>query len=323
MTVDVHGHVTSPELLERLPMPPSLGDVAGMIEQKAAAGITTTIVGSPVGAGTMVVRPGPDNYAQPADGLERFHDWVAETVRAHPGALRGYVYLNPLGGDDAVARAARRIEQEEFVGFIVNTSIRGEHLDSDRAEAFFTMAAERRAPVLLHPPAEPVGGGGLAHAGLVEHVARPCDVTIGTAAIVMAGWPQRLPDLVLIVSNSGAGLPLLVEKLDLAARRGAAPGPPPSETARSPGESLRRLYADTATPSPVALGAALATWGPDRLLFGTDSPPLTEPPSAAVRRVTEMGLSGSQQRRVLGDTARELFGLAPSPRAERPAPVDA
>ena len=40
-------------------------------------GVTTTIVGSPVGAGTMVPVPGLDNYDQPADKLNAFQDWVA------------------------------------------------------------------------------------------------------------------------------------------------------------------------------------------------------------------------------------------------------
>src|SRR5215471_3401572 len=40
---------------------------------------------------------------------------------------------------------------------------------------------------------------------------------------------------------------------------------------------LRRLYVDTATPSRIALAAAAEVFGPEHLLFGTDSPPLTSP----------------------------------------------
>ena len=38
MIVDVHGHVTHPELFERFPMPPALADIEGMIEKKARSG---------------------------------------------------------------------------------------------------------------------------------------------------------------------------------------------------------------------------------------------------------------------------------------------
>lgn len=310
--IDIHGHVTSPTLFERLPMPPSLADVDGMIEQKAAQGIGTTIVGSPVGAGTMIPGTTTDADRTP-EALEEFHDWIAGKVRDHPGALAGYVYTDPLGGDEVVARAARRLEQDEFVGLIVNTSVGGRYLDAPEAEPFFAMAAERSVPVLLHAPAEPIGGNGLGHAGLVEHIARPCDITIGVAALATAGWQHRFPELRLIVTAAGAGLPLLVEKLALAQRRGAAwrPGPPAEpEPGRSAVDALRRLYVDTTTPSSSALRAALDLWGPERVLFGTDSPPATEPHSAGLERLAATGLDDHDLHAVREGNARALFGLA-------------
>lgn len=303
MTIDVHGHVTPPELLERFPMPPSLGDIDGMIERKAELGITTTVVGSPVGVGTMVPMPGIDNYDQPVDGLERFHDWVAETVRAHPGQLAGYVYLNPLEGGGAIERAAERLRDTEFVGLIVNSSIRGQFLDDERADEFFAMAARAGAPVLLHPPAVPVAAAAMDLVGAVEHVVRPCDITMGVAAIVLAGWLVKYPELTLIAPNAGGALALLAEKLDMAQRRDSLGGPPASQ-------QLRQIYVDTATPSRAALRAALDVFGPDRLLFGTDSPPLATPLDAALTAIDELGLSPVDRRKVLRGNAERVFGLA-------------
>jgi aminocarboxymuconate-semialdehyde decarboxylase len=308
--IDIHGHVTSPALLATLPMPPSLGDIDGMIERKAAAGINTTLVGSPVGAGTMVRRAGPDQFDQSLEELEAFHDWVAETVRAHPGALKAYVYTNPYGGDRMLELAARRLAQEEFVGLIVNTSVRGRYLDQAEADGFFALAAEHRAPVLLHPPAEPVGGGGLGDLGLVEHIARPCDVTIGVAAVLFAGWLEKYPKLRLIASNAGGALALLREKLDLAGRRSG-------RGADAGSVALRRLYVDTATPSRLALAGAVETFGVDRMLFGTDSPPLAGPLPAAVDLVSRLPVSPPGRERVLRTNAERLFGLAPVGGASR------
>ena len=151
MIVDVHGHVTHPELFKRFPMPPALADIEGMLEQKAALGIELTIVGSPVGFGTMMRVPGLDNYAQPLDQLKSFHAWLAETVREHAGRLAAYVYTNPFGGSEAVEEAARTVREGGFVGLIVNSSVQGEYLDSERADEFFEMAAELGVPVFLHP----------------------------------------------------------------------------------------------------------------------------------------------------------------------------
>ena len=74
MIIDVHGHVTHPELFKRFPMPPALLDIEGMLERKAALGIELTIVGSPVGYGTMT--PVPDGRrlraaARPAEVVPR------------------------------------------------------------------------------------------------------------------------------------------------------------------------------------------------------------------------------------------------------------
>jgi predicted TIM-barrel fold metal-dependent hydrolase len=302
MTIDIHGHVTSPELFKKFPMPASLADIDGMIERKAELGITLTIVGSPVGAGTMVPVPGMDNYDQPADKLDQFHDWVAETVRSHPGSLKGYVYLNPLMGGQTVAKAAERLRQKEFVGLIVNTSVRGVFLDDDRAADFFAMAAETGAPVLLHPPAVPVGADAVKRVGAVEHVARPCDITMGVAAILFAGWLVKHPTLKLIVPNAGGALSLLREKLVMAQRRDGIEGPPVSE-------QLRRINVDTATPSPVALAAALEVFGAGRMLFGTDSPPLATPLDAALTAIDALPLNDSQRAAVLSTNAAKLFGL--------------
>jgi len=301
MTIDVHGHVTPPELLTKFPMPPVLGDVDGMVARKAALGITTTVVGSPVGYGTMLPVPGIDNYAQPADSLARFHEWVGETVRAKNGALTGYVYANPFSADD-VTRAAEWLRTPEFTGLIVNSSVRGEFLNDARTDDFFAMAAETGAPVLLHPPAVPVAADAMKAVGAIEHVVRPCDITMGVAAILLAGRLVRFPGLKLIAPNAGGALALLREKLDMAQRRDTVDGPPIST-------QLRRIYVDTATPSLPALRAALEVFGPDHLLFGTDSPPLATPLDEALAMVGALGLSEVDRAKVLGGNAVSLFGL--------------
>lgn len=306
MIVDVHGHLSPPEALKRYPMPRSLGDVEGMIERKLAAGIGLTIVGSPVGAGAMVPIPGVDNYAQPADRLAALHEWLATICAAHRRHLRAYVYVNPFGADAELDAAARTLRGDDaFVGLIVNTSVRGEYLDSERAGAFFALAAELGAPVLLHPPAAPAAGHGLRGLGLLEQVGRFCDVTAGLASCLFGGWLDRHPELQLIGSSAGGAIALLSEKLDLAHRAQHWGGASDARPEQPPSAYLRRLWVDTASPSPAALRANLEVLGSDRILFGTDSPPLATPSVTVVAAVTaQVGEA------VLADNVRRLFGAA-------------
>ncbi len=227
MIIDVHGHITHPELFKRYPMPPALADIEGMLDRKSAAGIGVTIVGSPVGFGTMSKR-GHDNYAQSIDELRSFHEWLAETVRKHSPRLAAYAYTNPFGGDELLAQTAQTVRDGGFVGLIVNTSVNGEYLDSPRADAFFEMAAELDKPIFLHPPAEPVGSDSLEDFRLVEQVGRFMDVTVGLACLVFGGRLEQYPDLNLIAATAGGAISLLAARMDsaYAPRHWQGGGPP-------------------------------------------------------------------------------------------------
>lgn len=118
-------------------MPRSLGDIEGMIEQKQRAGIDLTIVGSPVGVGTMMRTPGLDNFGG--------------SDEQHAGELKAYAYANPFGSDAHLGQTAETVKDDAFVGLIVNTSVQGEYLDSERADSFFAMTSELDVPIFLHP----------------------------------------------------------------------------------------------------------------------------------------------------------------------------
>jgi aminocarboxymuconate-semialdehyde decarboxylase len=330
MIIDVHGHVSSPALLKKFPMPPSLADVDGMLERKAAVGIDITIIGTPVGAGTMMRVPGHDNYAQTADELKAHHDWLAGLVQKHKGRLYSYAYTNPFGDDAMLAESARMVREDGFVGLIANTSVQGRYLDDDACESFWAMAAELDRPVMLHPPAEPAGAGGVGDFRLVEQIARFNDVTMALAAIIFSGRLQQHPNLKLIGATAGGALSLVTNRLDKAyapahwGPPGAAPAdpdaPPPTsggppwarwenKNDRPPTAFLRQIWVDTTNPNIHHHEANVAAFGADRVMFGTDAPPLTSPLEESVAAVTGMGISDADKDRILRGNAEELFGF--------------
>lgn len=327
--VDVHGHITHPELFKKYPMPPALADIEGMLDRKSEAGIGLTVVGSPVGFGTMTRMPGLDNYAQPLDQLKSFHEWLAETVAKHSPRLAAYAYTNPLGGDALLDQTAQTVRDGGFVGLIVNTSVKGEYLDSERADPFFEMASELGVPVFLHPPAEPVGSDSLADFRLVEQVGRFMDVTVGLAALVFAGRLEQYPDLDFIAATAGGAIALLAARLDQAyqprhwgGKPGGGPpaggppagGPPPmmsfeNKISEPPSTFLRNVYVDTATSSLPNHLANLELMGADHLLFGTDSPPLATPLEDAIAMVEKLPVPEQERGQILEGNARRLLSL--------------
>jgi aminocarboxymuconate-semialdehyde decarboxylase len=357
MIIDVHGHITSPAMLKRFPIPPSLVDIEGMLEKKAAAGIDLTIVGTPVGAGSMIRLDGHDNYAQTSDELRAYNEWIAETVAAHPGRLKAYAYTNPFGGERMLSDAAATVREGEFVGVIANTSVRGEYLDSERADDFFAMISELGVPVFLHPPAEPVGSASLRDFRLVEQVGRYCDAMLGLAALIFGGRFEQYPDLEVVAATSAGALALVIDRLDTAyAPRhweqaggrppgapggppagvpggpphgmpggpppGTAGGPPPgvpdrrppalryqNRISKPPSAYLRNIYVDTTAASPANQVANLEAFGADRMMFGTDSPPLDTPFAEAIDAVRRLPVGAADHDAILGGNAARLFKL--------------
>ncbi|MEO3811823.1 amidohydrolase family protein [Sphaerisporangium sp. B11E5] len=302
MLIDVHGHLAPRG--ERGGGPPGLHDPEAMIEAKLELGIEMTIIGSPVGAGSMLPGTGAANYRQSAGKVRAHNEALAELARRYPDHLRCYAYLDPFGDEAMLGQAAELLGEPEFVGLIVSTSVEGRFLSSPRADDFFAFAAEADVPVLLHPPAEPVGTEAVLDLGpgVVEHLARMNDVTMGVAALVCAGRLEHHPGLRLIAPGGGGALSLLPEKLDLAMapRPGRGQAEPPGWL---PSRSLRRMLVDSSCPNPAQFRANLEFFGADRVLFGTDAPPLM----GELKRMKD--LVSEVDDDVLARNAARVFGL--------------
>lgn len=328
MIIDIHGHLSPPEAAKRFPMPPSLTDVDGMLAARAEAGIDLTIIGSPVGAGAMARVPGVDNYAQPRDRLRSFHAWMSGLIAKFPDQLRGYVYANPFGDDDHLEGVRETLADPAFVGLITTSSVHGELLGSPRADSFFALAAEAGVPVLVHAPAEPAGTERVDEIGFVEQIGRFGDITVGMAMIAFAGWLDKYPGLRLIGATGGGAMALLPERLQTAARpRHWAGGvPPPAAPAASasappatkapaadPAAALQRMYVDTSPFSAAHLSLNAEVLGPERMLFGTDSPPMAAPLEDFIRMIEKLPVDKASQQLILGGNAEALFDLRSRP----------
>ena len=245
MIIDVHGHVTHPDLFKRFPMPPALADIEGMLEQKAAARHGAHDRRQPRRLRDDDARPGLDNYAQPLDQLKLFHDWLADTVGRARRPARGLRLHQPVRGPRVLEQTARTVREGGFVGLIVNSSVSGEYLDSEGADDFFAMAAELGVPVFLHPGAEPVGSDSVARlpargAGepLLRRRGQPRDARV-------SGRLDQYPDLKLVGATAGGGVAPRPQPGRPGTPRAGRPrtewsGPSSRQPERLPSERLRR-----------------------------------------------------------------------------------
>jgi predicted TIM-barrel fold metal-dependent hydrolase len=325
MIVDSHSHIASPEAAARYPMPASLRDTETMIAGKLGLGVTTSVVGSPAGAGPMVPMPGAAEASRDPGALSRLHDWLAEMVTTYPENLRALVWVHAFATEQELDRAAEAYRTGPFVGFMVNSSVDGSYLDSPRADAFFDMVDECGAPVVMHAPAAPAAGAGIGDLRLLEQLGRFCDVTVGLSACLLSGRFERHPKLRLLATAGGGALSLAVERLDAAweavhwtagrppAGRPQSAGRPPASALpaaaalpKPPSQYLSQVWVDTATPSRRALEANLELLGPGHVLFGTDSPPLDATPAQYLRMVGDL-TDESLKERILTTNAEEFF----------------
>ncbi|MFD4586466.1 amidohydrolase family protein, partial [Streptomyces sp. NPDC058434] len=93
-----------------------------------------------------------------------------------------------------------------------------------------------------------------------------------------------------------------------------AGGPEPTvQASPDPGAALRRMYVDTSPFSPAHLSLNAEVLGPERMLFGTDSPPLSVPLEDLIRMIEKLPVDKAAQQRILGGNAEALFDLRSRP----------
>ncbi|MGW3730825.1 amidohydrolase family protein, partial [Streptomyces sp. NPDC000851] len=92
-------------------------------------------------------------------------------------------------------------------------------------------------------------------------------------------------------------------------RAGGATAPP----AADPAAALKRMYVDTSPFSPAHLSLNAEVLGPERMLFGTDSPPMAAPLEDFIRMIEKLPVDKASQQRILGGNAEAVFDLRSRP----------
>ncbi|AJT41061.1 amidohydrolase family protein [Psychromicrobium lacuslunae] len=275
MTTDVHAHLWSEEYLEllaRLGRPDldahrglsagaSVEELRGRFKQMDSAGIDRQI---------LSVTPLAPHFQDLNSAVEaaRFSNQeYAELVERHPDRFAAFASLPLPHVEEALIELDHALDELGMIGVAVTTDILGASLSDPGFEPIFAALNERKSVLYVHP------AGMDAHSQLIRgrsmrwSAGAPIEDTIAVVDLLLSGFPSRYPELRIIASHLGGGLPMILQRLD---RQQPWESP---QTPEPPSTAAHRLWFDTvAHGDRDVLELAARKFGVGRLLLGTDFP---------------------------------------------------
>lgn len=313
--IDVHGHLFPADYVDRLV---ALGHTTADGVRRIGAGDTAEELSlrfelmDRVGINLQVVSPsslvpwvgGP---AEAADVARSGNDRFADLVSRHPARLAAFAVLPLPHVDASLEEVERALALPGIVGFAVTTSVAGRSIADATFEPLFEQLNRRGAVLFVHPAGVDAESALIREAGLSWLIGAPIEDTVAAVHLIARGIPARFPAMRIVIPHLGGALPMLLGRLDAQFPRLVPDAP------ELPSAAVRRLWFDTVRHGlDTALAAAVASFGADRLVLGTDYPYLRgEQVEVEVSSVRKAALDAPAIEGILGRTASDLLGIDP------------
>jgi aminocarboxymuconate-semialdehyde decarboxylase len=247
----------------------------------------------------------------PIDRARLYNDGLADLLARFPGRFFGLACLDPFAGEAAARELERAARELGFVGALVSPSDGRRFLDDPAAAPLLAAADQLGLPLFIHPSRDLPAGEQYDEFALSLIVGRPAQTALCASRLIFSGALDRHPGLRLLLAHAGGALPFLAGRLDAtwSAFRRAERWVGPDLLQLPPSAYLRRFWVDANTWSTAALRLVLDLLGVDRLVFGSDQPPIWFPLEQSVAAVACLDLSGEDDAGVRWANAARLFGL--------------
>jgi aminocarboxymuconate-semialdehyde decarboxylase len=303
--VDAHSHLFPRAWESSGRMPVDMFDVEGLLERQAAAGVGTSVVSDPhIWYGDL----DPSDIAR----TREYNDFAAELERDHAPYLVALGTVTPWRGEEHVTEAERAVSELDLKGLALPTSDGGHYLD-DVPQPFWELVEALDVPVFVHPGGSVVGQELMAMYRLGEVCGRPLDTTLTLARLILTGGLERHRRVRLLCAHAGGAICTIADRLDFGHElRDYAPLGPWGEVElpEPPSAYVARLHLDTVTYGTAALRPALERVGHERVVYGSDRPPVPFELDRSIGHVRALRLPPDQEAAILGENARALFGIA-------------
>lgn len=195
------------------------------------------------------------------------NEFFARLVRQHPDRFAALAAVPLQDPDNAITELRRVMTIPGFVGVAIGARIAGTELSDPSLDEFFVAASNLDALVLVHPIDHDVCAR-IAGLGIGFGLGMPVETAVAAAALLTSGAMHRRPAVRFCLAHGGGALPALMGRLDKGAvLSGASP-----DSHDLPSRLVRSMLCDSLTYDRSALMHALAVFGPENVLFGSDYP---------------------------------------------------
>ena len=212
------------------------------------------------------------------------NDGMAELCQKHPERFPSFVASLPMNSPDGLLTEARRAVQElGACGVQVYSNANGKPLDSPEILPLFDVMAELDLPIWIHP-ARPASHADYPTESKSKYeiwwtFGWPYETSVSMARIVFSGLFDKHPNLKIITHHMGGMIPYFEGRVgpgwdQLGSRTSDEDLTVVLERLkRRPYDYFKMFYADTAVfGARAATECGLSFFGPDHVLFASDSP---------------------------------------------------
>lgn len=243
-----------------------------------------------------------EKESEAVDAARLANDNYARLVREFPKRFAALACTPLPHVRAAIDETRRALDDLGMVGVTAGTVVLGKSIADPSFDEWFAELNRRKAALLIHPIGGSLGSKFIEESKLIWPVGAPLEDTVCMLQFMQANFPQRFPDLKIILPHLGGFAPFLSARLDqLQDFFLTDPVVPPSVQAKY-------FWYDTVNANPASLRLTRDLVGADHLLMGTDYPFWRDDAfKLCVDYISDAGLSASEANRIRGGNAQKLL----------------